>query len=57
MSRMCDNCKKVIPLGDDYISVRFIGVKEMEELFHTLELDFCSLKCLVLFWSKQSENM
>jgi len=51
MTRVCDFCKKIIPLGENHIEVRFIGVKQMENLFKSTELDFCSLSCLVQFWS------
>jgi hypothetical protein len=30
-----------------------MGVENMEKLFGTSELDFCSFECLVKFWSKQ----
>jgi hypothetical protein len=53
MSRKCDCCGKTIPLGSNYIHVIFNGVKNMEELFGTSELDFCSFECLVKFWSKR----
>jgi len=53
MSKRCDCCGKVIPTGSEYISVTFMGVKNMEKLFGTSELDFCSFECLVKFWSKQ----
>jgi len=50
MSRICDNCKKQIPLGTYFIRVNFIGIKYMEKLFGGSELDFCSLTCLATFW-------
>jgi hypothetical protein len=56
MSRKCDYCGKIIPTGSNYIRVTFIGVKNMEKLFRTSELDFCSFECLVEFWSEQEEE-
>jgi len=56
MTRICDNCKKTIPLGTNKIAVRFSGLKDMEKLFKTSELDFCSLQCLILFWSKNERE-
>jgi len=55
MSRICDNCKHNIPSGTDKIEVRFIGAtRELAEaLFKKDHLDFCSLKCLVIY---RSEN-
>lgn len=53
MTRKCDNCDKTIPLGDNHIEVRFVGIKEAEKLFKATQLDFCSLKCLVVFWSNK----
>lgn len=58
MTRRCDNpnCAKIIPLGSDHIEVRFIGDEEGQKLFGTAHLDFCSLKCLIVFWSNQQKK-
>lgn len=52
MTRRCDNCEKIIPLGSNYIDVG-LGTKEASKLFGTSHLDFCSLKCLVVYWSNK----
>jgi len=52
MTRRCDNCEKIIPLGDNHIELRFIGMENMRILFNASQLDFCKLECLVEFWSK-----
>jgi hypothetical protein len=54
MTRLCENCKKGIPLGADFIKVSAIGVKDFEKLFKTNELDFCKLTCLGEFWSNHT---
>ena len=52
MSRICDTCKKPIPLGtNDVIKVDFQGrfgklVKSINKVKH---LDFCSLECFDKF--------
>lgn len=55
MTRRCDKCQKIIPLGSNYIEVRFIGMEKVEALFKTSQLDFCSLKCLVSYWEQQTK--
>lgn len=57
MTRRCDNCQKIIPLGVNHIEVRFIGMGKVEELFKTSQLDFCSLQCLVIYWGKQKNTV
>jgi len=57
MTRICDNCKKIIPLGEGHVEVRFIGVKQMVDLFKVTELDFCSFLCLVRFWANKNDEV
>jgi len=52
ITRICDNCKEPIPLGANRIDVTFTGIKNAKALFKTNQLDFCSLKCLVEFWTE-----
>ena len=56
MTRRCDNCGELIPLGSNYIEVKFIGIKEAEALFKVSQLDFCSLKCLIIYWGDKKYN-
>jgi len=56
MTRHCDNCNKIIPLGGDYIEVKAIGVKDFAKLFGTDSLDFCKITCLVKFWSEKNQR-
>ena len=56
MSRNCNECKREIPFGSDHIEVKFIGIKEMEQLYKTNHLNFCSFLCLVKFWSRSNEE-
>lgn len=51
MTRICDKCKKVIKLGQKHIEVRFIGMRDLEKLFKSTELDFCCLVCLEGYWN------
>lgn len=54
MSKFCDNCNKIIPLGVNHIEVRFIGMKDVERLFKSSQLDFCKLTCLEEYWSEKN---
>jgi len=57
MSRVCNNCKNIIPSGANHIEVRFVGMENVKKFFKDTLLDFCSLKCLVIYWSdKRWEN-
>lgn len=50
--RICDICKKPIPLGtNDHIEVHFCGrFGELIKIIHGVShLDFCSLKCFSEF--------
>jgi hypothetical protein len=49
MTRRCDCCGRIIPLGKPHVELLFIGIENMEKLFKTQELDFCSFECLVKF--------
>ena len=53
MTRTCDNCKKIIPLGDNYIEVKAVGVIDFQKLFGSAILDFCKITCLSEFWSEK----
>jgi len=56
MTRICDNCKQTIPLGQNLIQLTFTGMKEMTKLFGVNQLDFCKMECLVIFLTKQKET-
>ena len=50
--RICDNCKKALPLGTmDIVHVSAMGQvgKYFEKEFKSDSLDFCSLFCFVKF--------
>ena len=54
MTRHCDNCNKVISLGENHIEVTSLGSKDdFNKLFGTDRLDFCKLTCLIRFWSEK----
>jgi len=52
--RLCDNCKKPLPLGSDFIEVSFYGKfsKLAISILKTNNLHFCSIECFEEFASK-----
>jgi len=57
MTRICDNCKKTIPLGQNLIQLSFTGIKEMVKLFGVTQLDFCKMECLIIFLTKHEKTV
>jgi len=56
--RLCDNCKRPLPLGCDFIEVTFHGKfsKIAKTFLKTDNLHFCSIECFESFSFKMKRT-